>query len=580
LNFKNVESELNAILNSTHNGIIAVNKEAIITIINPAAEKMIGVEASKAIGRHITEIIPNTNLVEVLKTGKRNFGQKLILGKRIVITNRTPIIKNDEVIGAVAVFQDISELENISKELGAYKKLNAELNAIIESSYDGIYVTDGKGITLRVNSAYERITGINRKEVIGRHMRDLEKAGFYSQSVTLLVLAKKKPVTIMQKIKGKKDVMVTGNPVFNETGKITHVVTNVRDMTDLNRLKAELEQAKKLTQKYQNELTEMRLQQIEMQDIVAKSNSMKKVLKLALRVAKVDTNVLITGESGVGKEVIAKIIHKESERKECPFIKINCGAIPENLLESELFGYEEGAFTGAKKAGKPGLLEVAERGTLLLDEIAEMPKKLQVKLLRALQEREIFRVGSVKPRKINVRILAATNKDLEKLVSQGKFREDLFYRLNVVPIYIPPLRERKEDILPLVYNFIKKYNEKYNLNKQISSEIMDCLLDYDWPGNVRELENIVERMIIISEDEYIKAEHLPKSLRRDFDDSKSNVFVKKIIPLRNAKRELEKQIIQKAFKEYKHIQEVARVLGVHRTTILRKMQRYKLDAEK
>lgn len=573
------ESELNAILNSTHNSIISINKQGMINIINPAAERIIGVKAEDAIGCHISEVIPNTNLLEILKTGKSDFGQKLTIGNRTVITNRTPVILDNEIVGAVAVFQDISEIEDILRKLDVCKKLSVELNAIIESSYDGIYVTDGNGITVRVNSAYERITGVQRKEVLGRHMRELEKAGFYSKSVTLLVLEKKKPITIMQQIKGRKDVMVTGNPVFNEDGEITLVVTNVRDMTELNRLKIELEKTRELTQKYHSELIEMRLQQMELDDVIAKSDDMKEVLRLTLRVSRVDSNVLIMGESGVGKEVIAKLIHKESDRKDGPFIKINCGAIPENLLESELFGYEGGAFTGAKKEGKPGLFEVAEKGVLLLDEIAEMPKTLQVKLLRAIQDLEISRLGSLEPRKIDVRIIASTNKDLEKLVSEGRFREDLFYRLNVVPIYIPPLRDRKEDIIPLLCYYVEKYNKKYNLNKQITSEIIDYFLEYNWPGNVRELENIVERLIVIPEEDYIRTMHLPKCMRGELAYTKSNILIKDIVPLDKAIKDVEEQLIINSFKKYRNINKVAEVLGVHRTTIARKIAKYNLSAD-
>ncbi|MDI3534170.1 MAG: hypothetical protein PWQ82_535 [Thermosediminibacterales bacterium] len=572
----NLSIELNTILNSTHNGIVAVDKDGYITILNPAAERVIGKKAVDAIGKHISCVIPNTLLIDVLQTGESNFSQKLLIGNRTVITNRTPILKNGEVVGAVAVFQDISELETISKELNSVKELNAELNAIIESSYDGIYVTDGNGTTLRVNSAYERITGVMGEEVIGRHMRDLEKAGFYSQSVTLLVLEKKKPMTIMQTIKGKKDVIVTGNPIFDENGKITRVVTNVRDITELNRLKDELEKTKKLTKKYYDQLSELRLQQIEMEDIITKSNSMRQIIILALRVSRVDSNVLITGESGVGKELIAKLIHKESDRCKGPFIKINCGAIPENLLESELFGYEGGAFSGAKKEGKPGLFEVAEGGTLLLDEIADLSFKLQVKLLRAIQEREIIRVGGIKERKIDVRILASTNKDLKQLVEQGKFREDLFYRLNAVPICVPPLRERKEDIVPLIYHFLKKFSKKYGLKKTISSEVINQLIDYDWPGNVRELENIIERLVVVAEDDYINIEHLPNYLKDNFKNKRTDVFIKDIIPLDDAISKLEKQLIEKAIKKYKSLKKVAEALGVHRTTVIRKKRKYNI----
>lgn len=571
-----ISDYINAILNSAHNGIIAVDKNGCVTIINPAAEKMIGIKARDGIGRHITDIIPTTNLLEVLETGEPMFNQKFEMNGKMFITNRTPIKKNGKIVGAVGIFQDISELESISNELKCFKELSNELNAIIESSYDGIYVTNGSGITLRVNSAYERISGIKREEVIGRHMKDLEDKGFYSQSVTLLVLDKKRPITIMQRIKGKKDVIVTGNPIFDEKGNIFRVVTNVRDITELNYLKNELEKTKRLTQKYHDELSELRLQHVKLNSIIANSKSFKHALALALRAAKVDSNVLITGESGVGKEVIARVIHNESERRKGPFIKINCGAIPENLLESELFGYEGGAFSGAKKEGKPGLFEVAEGGTLLLDEIADMTLNLQVKLLRVIQEKEIMRVGGIRLKKINVRIISSTNRDLKELVQEGKFREDLFYRLNVIPIYVAPLRERKEDIIPLIYYFLKQLNEKYGFKKSLSPEVIDRLSEYHWPGNVRELENIIERIVVLSEDDNIGIRYLPPFLRNEEDHFRTDIVVKDTLPLKKVLEKVECQMIFNALQKYKNVEKAAKALGVHRTTIIRKKQKFNI----
>lgn len=567
--------ELNAILNAAHNAILAVDKNGYVTILNVAAERIIGVSYKDAVGKHIRKIIPQTEMPEILKTGESRSGQKMRINDKTLITNRTPIFKNGEIVGAVAVFQDVSELENITVELQSYKRLNNELEAIIDSSYDGFYVTDGKGYTIRVNSAYERITGVRREEVIGKHMRDLEKLGFYSQSVTLLVLEQKRTITIMQRIKNKKDVLVTGNPVFDENGKIILVLTNVRDITELNQLRDELEKTKQLSEKYYNELSELRIQYNKPKDVIAQSSAMKQTLSLALRVAKVDTTVLITGESGVGKEIIARIIHNNSARMKGPFITINCGAIPENLLESELFGYEPGAFSGANRNGKPGLFEVAEGGTLQLDEIGDLPLHLQVKILRALQEKEIYHVGGVKPININVRIIASTNKDLKAMVEQGSFRDDLYYRLNVVPIYIPPLRNRGDDIIPLIYHFLGKFNKKYGYNKILHSETVKHLLRYDWPGNVRELENTIERLVVVSEKDVISPETLPSSIHENLSSDRSVITIDTIMPLKKAVDKLENKLIELAFQKYKNINDVAEALQVHRTTILRKRRKNK-----
>jgi len=434
------------ILESTYNGIIVVDKDGVVVFFNKAAERMLGKSAQEVVGKHILDNLSNSVLIEVIEPGKPQVGQKLLLNGLTCITNRTPIIRDGAIIGAVGVFQDISDLDHISRELTAVKNLSQELDAIIESSYDGIYVTDGQGNTTRVNKAYERITGVMGTEVIGRNMRDLVREGFYNQSVTLLVLERKKPVTIMQEIKKTgKYVIVTGNPIFNQAGEIICVVTNVRDITELNNLKSQLETTKNLSERYLSELQHLR-SMLYPDDIVAVSPEMKSILQKVRRISLVDSTVLIMGESGVGKEVIARLIHKNSPRAEKPFIAINCGALPENLLESELFGYEGGAFTGAKKGGKPGLVELANGGTLFLDEIGELTLAMQVKLLRLLQEKRFIRVGGSQVQQVDVRFITATNQDLKVMVKENRFREDLYYRLNVVPIDIPPLRERIQEI--------------------------------------------------------------------------------------------------------------------------------------
>lgn len=334
-------------------------------------------------------------------------------------------------------------------------------------------------------------------------MEELVEKGVFSESVTFKVFEERAPVSVMHEIKTGQTVLSTGHPVFNEEGEIVRVVTTARDVKELNHVKEELNKAKKLSEKYYSELEKLRKQQAKMEDIVVKSGEMKNVMDLAIQMGRVDSTVLITGESGVGKEVVAKAIHQSSERTSGSLIKVNCGAIPDNLLEAELFGYAEGSFTGAKKGGKPGMFELADGGSLFLDEIAELPLNLQVKLLRVLQEEEIIRVGGTKPIKIDVRIIAATNRDLAKMLKEGEFREDLFYRLNVVPIEIPPLRERKEDISQLIFKFLDDFNKKYNKNKKIDLDTINFLESYDWPGNVRELKNLIERFVVISEKDII-----------------------------------------------------------------------------
>ncbi|HHV72141.1 MAG TPA: sigma-54-dependent Fis family transcriptional regulator [Clostridia bacterium] len=576
---KYLKAVIDALLQSSTNAIVVVDKNGYITGFNYVAEKIVGIKSEEAIGRWIGEVILETGLPDVIKSGQHQFNQRMMINSTVVITNRSPIIQNGEIVGALGTFQDISELESVSRELKSTQELKTELDAIIESSYDGIYVTDGRGKTLRVNSAYERITGVKAQEVIGEYMDDLVRRGYYSDSATLHVLKKRAPVTIMQKIKSGVEVIVTGNPIFNEKGEIIRVVTNVRDITELNFLKEQLEKTKMLSERYHSELEHLRTQQLQHEDIIVRSPEMQKVLELTTRVAAVNSTVLITGESGVGKEIIAKMLHTLSPRKDGPLIKINCGAIPENLLESELFGYVDGAFTGARKNGKPGMIELADKGTLFLDEIGEMPLSLQVKLLRVIQEHEIVRVGGTKPIKVDVRYVAATNRDLEEMVGKGLFREDLYYRLNVVVIKVPALRNRSADIPPLIAHFINKYNRQYGMNKQMSKEAIEALTNYNWPGNVRELENMIERLMIMVDGRRIDLEHLPDYIRECKDRKDSGASFAKIIPLKQAVAETESKLISSALKEYGSMEKAAKALGVARTTVLRKMQKYNLLKE-
>ncbi len=460
------------------------------------------------------------------------------------------------------------------QELKYYKELQEEFNAIFQSSYDGIYIVDGKGVTLRLNPACERIEGIRMEEAVGKHMQELIDEGFYSESVSLKVLERKEPVTILQKVKNGKEVIATGTPVFKD-GKIIRVVVNSRDITELNQMKRELREMHLLAEKYQSELELLRWEQVQADNLIVRSPEMKKVIQLALHVASVDSTVLIQGETGVGKDVISKFIHRNSKRRNGPFIKIDCSAIPETLLESELFGYEKGAFTGARKEGKMGLIELANEGTLFLDEIGELPLSLQAKLLRMIQDHEILRIGGEKPIPIDIRIISATNRNLKEMVEKKEFREDLYYRLNVVPMTIPPLRERKEDIYPLIMNHLDQLNKKYGLKKKIEPEALECLIQYDWPGNIRELENMIERLIVTTNTEMIKIENLPSNIKSNRYQTKDMNF-DKISSLKKAVDDYEKEILVYVMEKSKNTQEMANLLGIDRSTVRRKLKKHKI----
>lgn len=304
--------------------------------------------------------------------------------------------------------------------------------------------------------------------------------------------------------------------------------------------------------------------------IIAYSPKMMELIDLSLRAAQVDSTVSISGESGVGKDLLANLIHDQSSRSLGPFVEINCGAIPVNLLESELFGYESGAFTGASRQGKLGMFELANGGTLFLDEIGELPLSLQVKLLRALQEQEFVRVGGVKVRKVDVRFITATNRNLEKMVEEGRFREDLYFRLNVVPLRIPPLRERKEDILPLVHHFQVRITQKFKVEKNFAPEVMRAFIEYQWPGNVRELENIVERLFVITPGQDIRGSDLPEKFLRVAP--KNCIRVTGLMPLREAVDEVQRLLIEEALTTFGgNTYQAAQALQVDPSTIVRKL---------
>ncbi|MEW6082528.1 MAG: sigma 54-interacting transcriptional regulator [Bacillota bacterium] len=562
-----VKERLSTIIESTHNGIIAVSIDGRVITHNSSASRILGLEATSAMGKHIDEVFPESGLLTVIATGRAETGVQVSLGKRTLLCNRTPLIKNDEVIGAVGVFQDISELEAISRQLDSFRKLSNQLHAIIESSYDGICVASSAGSIEQVNSAYERLMGVSKEEVLGKTI---------GEDLVGKVRMQRMPVTLMQRTATGKDVLVTGSPIFNEDGHLCKVVTNVRDMTELGRLKRELEISTELQQRYSTELSLLRGEHLNSQVVLTEHSCMKGIIEMALRVAAFDSTVLILGETGVGKEVIAKMIHDHSARKDGPFIKVNCAAIPETLLESELFGYAPGAFTGASRAGKPGMFELAKGGTIFLDEIAELPLSLQAKLLRVLQEQEVFKVGGVSPQKIDVRVLAASNKDLEKMVEAGAFRNDLYYRLNVIPLTVPPLRDHKEDIPLLAHTYLQRFNSRYRTDKRLSPGAVDQLCEYSWPGNIRELAHTLERLVIMTKGEAIEAGNLPKAVAHAAPTQGLMVGTCPALdvgPLKEAIGEFEQALISKAIQQQGSIRKAAKVLEIDPSTVLRKMRR-------
>ena len=450
------------------------------------------------------------------------------------------------------------------------------LRSIIENSYDGIMVTDNKGIVLLANPASARYMGHNPDEIIGKSVRDLMKRGTYNRSTTLEALEKRTVVTGLVKTTCSGNIMSTSIPLFDDQGELIMVLTNSRSKDLIDTYIAAIEQERDNADRYKNAAAYLAQIGYHDKDPVAESAKMKQVLLTAGKIAKADSTVLILGESGTGKEVMSRYIHQHSAREKEPFIPVNCAAIPHELMESEFFGYEKGAFSGASSRGKPGLFELADKGTLFLDELAELPLMMQSKLLRVLETGEVQRLGATALRRTNVRLIAATNKDLKQMVAGKTFREDLYYRLNVIPLMLPPLRDRPEDIRALAQQFLEGLNRKYQTRKFLSAKTIRLFQRYDWPGNVRELRNVIERLVITSPNDEL-----------DFDDEASGNqgaiqdVVAQLKPkmeyhgeLKQVLREVEKQYISQVLHECGgRMTEAARKLGIHRTMLYRKIEK-------
>jgi len=571
------------IINSTNNGIIATDVSGTIVYINQQAEKMLGCNAEKHTGIFISELLPITGpqVMECLKTGTSKWGHHVIGEKLDMVLNITLIRQGIKINGTVCNFQNMKQLKISPDELESSSYLNRQLNTIFKASHDGIWVCDGHGKVIDINEASEKLNGIHAKHIIGKNITDLVNGGLFDRSVTLEVLETKRQVSVIQEIKRtKKILLATGTPAFDDKGNIFLVVVNERDMTQLNAIQKQLEQSRMVTEKYKDKLAELSLLELKDQEIVAEDKKMRQVLHLALKLAHLSaSDILILGESGTGKGLLAKFIHKNSNRSKKPFIQINCAALPENLLEAELFGYEKGAFTGARQEGKAGLFELAHEGTLFLDEIGDLPHSLQAKLLKYLDDHEAMRLGGLKSKKIDCTIIAATNRDLEGLVQQKRFRRDLFFRLNTFTIRIPPLRERTDDIFELVSFYMQKYGKAYRLNRRISSDALKVLQAYPFPGNVRELKNILKKAVVMSENESVD-EMINQSLSADaghcitpsIHEHQGTGMTDQIV-------NVEKEILQNAMTRCKSTREMARYLKISQPTVVRKLKKHRLHRE-
>ena len=467
----------------------------------------------------------------------------------------------------------------MNKEAKYWKEQYEELKLAIDLCADQITISDEKGIFRYINKSCEYYFGIKEEGIIGKSGIEMEEAGIFNISANAEVMRRNQKVRFVQTTGSDRLLLTAGYPIFDDNNNLRKVITISTDITEQRDLEKELNDTEAKLEWFKNQ----RRHRIydEENHLSAESKNMNKIKNLINHFAYKDILILLLGDTGVGKSYIANYIHNISNRRNEPFITINCGAIPHNLLESELFGYEKGSFTGALNTGKEGLFQVATNGTIFLDEIADMPLDLQVKLLTVLDKKKFRRIGGNEDLDLEARILVATNKDLSKCVDEGTFREDLYYRINIFPINIPNLSERIEDIPELIETFLKIYNEKYETNKKIGTGAYEELLLYKYPGNIRELRNIVERLVIISRDDIVDEKDVKKVL--NFDKLKKQKQQKynsqediEIIPLKEGIENYEKKLLSIVAKKYRTTREQAKVLGIDQSTIVRKRKKYSI----
>jgi PAS domain S-box-containing protein len=446
---------------------------------------------------------------------------------------------------------------------------------ILDALPDGVFISDVSGITLRVNRMYEQLTGLKQEDIQGRQVRSLVENGIFDKILNPEIVRTGKPATHVQQLQNGKKLVLSGFPVFDEGGTLRLVVTFVRDITMITRLNEQMEEQRQLIDHFHKQMAYISNEQSKGLTPVYASPAMQEVVNMLLTVAPTDASVLILGETGVGKDVFARLTHVRSARHDKIFLKVDCGGISETLTESEMFGYMPGAFTGASSKGKAGYFELADGGTVFLDEIGELPLSMQTRLLRVLQDGEIMRVGGTRSTKVDVRVIAATNKNLAECVEQGTFRRDLYYRLNVATVTIPPLRERPEDVRPLVEHFLQHYSAKYGKRMAVMEIALTILSRYQWPGNVRELQNMIHGLVITHKGSHISPRDLPAHIREDSPQDRAccDALLTGGRPLKQIMAEMERDFLEQAIALHGSVQKVSELFQVDRSTIFRKIQK-------
>lgn len=570
----NPDFSLQALANATARIIIVVDANGVIVLLSKLASDQLDIHT----GDQLETELPGFWL-QVSKVLDGSFSHCEIpiqMAGREYLAGVNPLIEDNKISGAACILVHSSQLDTMTRRLPSFHTLSRELDTIIDSSSDGLFVCDAEANVIRMNPASEKIHNITADKIVGLNMRDLIDTEFIDRSAALETSLSRESVSLLQNKNGRKLISIA-TPVFDEKNQLIRVVVSERDITEIENLQHELEAQQALRDGLRDQMRAMQQAELEAQKIIARSPLMIRTLGQAIKVSKVDSSVLILGESGVGKGLIADMIHKNSARAEHPLIKINCGAIPESLIEAELFGYEKGAFTGALKTGKPGHFELADGGTLFLDEIAELPLPSQVKLLRFLEDGQITRLGDTRSRTVNVRVLTATHQDMDKLVEQGRFRLDLYYRLNVIPIQVPALREREDCIVPLISHYINLFSHQIGAAKRLSRAALDILTTYPYPGNVRELMNLCERMVVMSDTELIDIPDLPTQVKKF--STETTLPLNNLLPgqtLQETLNQVEKKLLESACQQHKTQEDIASALGINQSTVARKLKKHGL----
>jgi len=564
---------ISPILDSIYNAIIAIDKNEKIIIFNDYCEKFFGIKREAILNKNIRELIPDSKLPEVLKSRKELIGEEFRIKDKVIFTNRTLLRNKDhEVIGVIALFSDVEEIQKVRENLKAVEENLEVLETVLDSGYEGIIIVDEKGYITKFNKAYQEFLNLKPEDVLGKHVTEVIE----NTRMHIVVKTGKMEKGHVQNIQGH-DMIATRIPIKKD-GKIIGAIGKVlfQDVKELESLAKRMSQTNEHLNYYKNEIKKLQEAKYSFDSIITNSPQIKQLKKIGLQAANSRSTVLIIGESGTGKELFAHAIHKASSRKFGAFIRINCSAIPENLLESELFGYEKGAFTGANASGKPGKFEMANGGSIFLDEIGTMPLEMQAKMLRVIQEKEVVRVGGNTTIDLDIRIIAATNENLLQLVEKRKFREDLYYRLNVINIDLPPLRKRKEDIPVLAKHLLKEFTDEMQLPKMnFHKKTLEIMKGYPWPGNVRELRNCVERSIHLSPTNEIQPMSLPESV-----NSVGEKVFEASYDLGEVVSKAEYNAILEVLKQTKgNKTEAAEILGIHRTSLYYKINKYDIKYE-